>query len=330
MDVDVQAKVLNGILLDPYSPIPAYAQLKDQIKIACAYQEIKLGDVLPSIRALARQVNVGNGVVRRAYRELCESGLLVAERRKHMAVTPAFVSATQTGLVKTSAEQCDRLIAWAVQNRLSAIALGRLLLRRALARETLSPSYLFVDICRLAAEASVARTSKAWGIKLAGVSVGDFANLWHDKARRLSAVLVSHYLYEDVVRLAGENASRVFSVRMRADERLRRRLNRLPARSHVVFVGSDEDFSGGAILRHCEHLFGGFGRHLRFRAKNINEIPDLTSFVLRRRYQLFLFGPLVWEKLPARIQRMAAVAAAVCEPDPSSLEETRIAAGVLL
>ena len=272
---------------------------------------------------------MGNGVVRRAYRELCEAGLLVAERRKHLVVTPALVAASATDLVKTSTEQCDRLIAWATENRLSAIALGRLLIRRALARETVSPSYLFVDICRLAAEASVARISKAWGIKVAGVSVGDFANHWNDKARHLSAVLVSHYLYEDVIHLARAHTSRVFSVRMRADERLRRRVSRLPARSAVVFVGSDEDFprTGGAMLKHCEQLFG---RKVRFQAKKVSEIPDLTSFVLRQRYRLFLFSPLVWEMLPARIQRMARVAPAVCEPDPRSLEEIRVAAGVLL
>ena len=151
--------VLNGIVIDPHGLIPAYAQLKDQIKFACAHQDIKPGDVLPSIRVLARQLNVGDGEVRRAYRELCEAGLLATERRKHVVVSPALVSASQAGLVRASIKRSNRLIAWAAQHRLSAIALGRLLLRQALARESASPSYLFVDICRLAAETSAARTS---------------------------------------------------------------------------------------------------------------------------------------------------------------------------
>ena len=84
---------------------------------------------------------------------------------------------------------------------------------------------------------------------------------------------------------------------------------------------------GEAIFRHYERLFG---RKWRFHLKKVSEIPDLTSFVLMDRYRLFLFGPRVWEALPARIRRMAGVALAASEPDPRSLEETRIAAGVLL
>ena len=321
--------VLNGIVIDPHGLIPAYAQLKDQIKFACAHQDIKPGDVLPSIRVLARQLNVGDGEVRRAYRELCEAGLLATERRKHVVVSPAIVTASQAGLMRASIKRSHRLIAWAAQHRLSAIALGRLLLRQALARESASPSYLFVDICRLAAETSAAKTSKAWGITVAGVSVGDFSNRWNDEARRVSAILVSDYLYDDVIEVAGEAASRAFPVRMHLDEHLRRRLNRLPARSAVVLVCSDEDslLAGGAVRRHYEDLFD---KKWRVHVKNVSEIPDLTSFVLAQRYGLALFSPLVWEKLPARAKRMVRVAPAFSEPDPQSLEEIRIAAGVLM
>lgn len=320
---------LNGIFVDPHSAIPTYAQLKDQVKFACAYQELKLGDVLPSIRALAHQLNVGDGAVRRAYRELREAGLLTSEHRKHVVVLPALVTASETVLMKTSVERCDRLIGWARDKRLSAISLGRLLLRRALARETASPSYVFVDVCKLAAEESVAKVSKAWGIKVGGVPVADFAGFWNDKGRRLSAVLASQYVYEDVMETVGEATRRVFLVKMRVDERLQRRIGQLPARSALVYVGSEEDTprAGEAILQHYEHVAG---RKRRLDMRKVSEIHDLTSFVLAQPYRLFLFSPLVWEKLPARIQRMAKVAPVVSEPDLRSLEETRIAAGVLL
>ena len=225
--------------------------------------------------------------------------------------------------------QCDRLIAWADKNRLSAIALGRLLLRRALTREAASPSYFFVDICRLAAEASVVKVSKLWGIKVAGISVGDFTTLGNDNTRHVSAVLVNEYLYEDVIAVAGEIAPRVFSVRVRLDERVQRRIRRLPKRSTVLIICSDDDFSrtGRAMLRHCKNVFGN---RWRFQVKQVSEIPDLTNFIRAQRYRLFLFSPLVWETLPGRIKRMVKVAPAFSEPEPQSLEETRIAAGVLL
>lgn len=320
---------MTDILVQPHSQIPAHAQIKDEIKFACVHQKLKPGEALPSIRRLARLLSVGDGVVRRAYRELREVGLLATEGRNHVVGKASLAAASKIDVVQTSAEQCDRLITWARESRISAIALSRLLLRHALVREIASPSYVFVDICRSAAEKSAAKVSKAWGIRVVGESVGDFTNLWSNSARDLSAVLVNQYLYEDVIDVAGEIAPRVFSVKLCLDERLRRRISRLPARSAVLLGCSDEDFSrtGRAMLRHFEHLFG---KRWRFQAKKVSEIPDLTGLIRARRYRLFLFSPLVWESLPARIKRMVTVAPAFSEPDSQSLEETRIAAGVLL
>jgi hypothetical protein len=97
-------------------------------------------------------------------------------------------------------------------------------------------------------------------------------------------------------------------------------------RSGVLLVLSDGDVSL-AMLRHCRRVFGS---KLRFQAKKISEIPDLTRFIHTQRSRLFLFSPLVWGTLPGRVKRMVRVAPVFCEPDPKSLEETRIAAGVLL
>lgn len=86
------SQALARFFVDPNNPLPAYAQLKDQIKLACAYQELRPGDVLPSIRVLARQLSVGDGVFRRAYRELRELAILGTEHRGHVVVTPALVA----------------------------------------------------------------------------------------------------------------------------------------------------------------------------------------------------------------------------------------------
>ena len=164
---------------------------------------------------------------------------------------------------------------------------------------------------------------------MAGVSLRDFVTFQGDRSRHLSAILVNQHLYEDVIKVSGKPLPPVFPVRMRLSDRLRRRISRLPARSAVLIVSSDEDFpqTGGAFLRHCEHLFGRKGR---FRAKRLSEIPNLISLLHADVYRLFLFSPLVWEQLPERVKRMAVVARAVSDPDPRSLEEIRIAAGVLL
>ncbi len=285
---------------------------------------------MPSIRELARQLRVGDGVVRRAYRELRDMGLLLTEDRKHVVGRSAEAAASKMDLVRASTERCDQLIAWAKEHQLSAIALSRFLFRQVSAREAASPSYVFVDICRLAAERSAARISKAWDIRVAGMSVSDFTARWRTDARNLSAILVHQHLYEDVITVTGEDAHRVFSVKVRLDERIRRRISRLSPRSTILFVCGDEDFARTcrAMLRHCEYVFG---QKRRFQFKNVSDIPDLSRLLQARtqKFRLFLFSPIVWDTLPTRIKRMVTVAPAFSEPDPQSLEETRIAAGVL-
>lgn len=241
----------------------------------------------------------------------------------------ALAAASKTGVVCGSSEQCERLIEWARESQLSAIALGRLLLRAALVRESVSASYLLVDICRLAAEKSAAHVAKSWGIAVRGVAVSDFTTVWRNSPRHVSAVLVNECLYEDVIEAAEQGASRVFSLRMRLDERLRRLVSRLPTGSSVLLVCSEEDSPRtDRAIRYYKDLLGS---SRPFRLKKVSEIPDLINLIRTRRHQLFLFNPLIWAMLPTRIKRMAGrVAPALTEPDPLSLEETRIAAGVLL
>lgn len=319
------------LVIDP-GGVPAYVQLKNQIKFARIKQELASGDVLPSIRALALQVGVGVGVVRRAYRELSEMGFLRAERRKHVVARAGLRTASGGQTVASGAvEECDRLIGWAGEARVSAIALGRLLLMRALAQEIASCSYVFVDLCREAAEESARKMASAWEIKIAGVSMSDFARLSSADVRRLSAVLTNEHLYEEVTKVVGEGTPGVFSVRMRAGKSLQERIRKLRARSRVLVVVSDEDLLIGnsAFVHECEYLFG---TKQGLQIETHCEVPDLVAFVKarRQRYQLILLFPCVWERTPAKIRRITGAAQVVVEPDLQSLEGVRVAAGVLV
>jgi len=321
-------KLLARFFVDSDSPVPAHAQLKSQIRLARTYHDIESGDVLPSIRALARPLGVGDGVVRRAYRELCEAGLLGTDNRKHVVMPSMLLAPEASALAEASADQCHRLIAWAGEARVSTIALGRLLLARAFAQEAALPSYVFVDICRLAAEESARDVAKAWEIKIRGLAFDDFAALSPTDRNRLSAVLVNEHLYEDALNVVGEGSPHVFSMRMRCEKYLDRRVQRLPAKSHTLIVTSTESSAGErALLRHCRHVFSG---SRRLHAKVLSKTPDLAALVKSRHYNLVLLSPLVWDQTPKRITRMTSVRRMAMEPDPRSLENVRIAAGVLL
>ena len=325
-----RTKAMPGLLIDPHSHVLPHVQLEHQIKFAATYQEIGPGDVLPAIRALATRLGVGNGVVRRAYRELCDAGFLAAERRKHVVVTPGSSAVAEQSLLhQECAERCEQLITWARDNRVSSLALAHLLMKRASAREAESPSFLFIDVCRLAAEESAATVAKAWGIRVAGLSVGDFADLSINDPRRASTLLVNQYLYDDVVPAAGETSGSSFPVRMRLGERLQRRIRRLTPDARVLLVMPDNAFPliGPAVRRLWKSLFG---RKLRVHVRRAGSTRDLTTLVGSQGYSLILLSPVLWEGTPAPIKRSPRVDRVVNEPDPRSLEEIRTAAGVLM
>src|SRR5271169_4121235 len=62
------------------SGIPVYRQIINQACAAVAAGTFKLGDQLPTIRALSDQLNVNPNTVAKAYRELELKGIIISER----------------------------------------------------------------------------------------------------------------------------------------------------------------------------------------------------------------------------------------------------------
>lgn len=84
--------------LDPRTGIPFYRQIIDQIKFGIAKGSLKIGEQLPTVRALAVDLKVNLNTVAKAYKELeiqniletqqgtgtfiCESGVSISEKEK--------------------------------------------------------------------------------------------------------------------------------------------------------------------------------------------------------------------------------------------------------
>lgn len=60
--------------IDPRSPTPLYAQIAGRLRVAVAAGELRAGDALPSVRALASQLRINPATVAQAYRELESDG----------------------------------------------------------------------------------------------------------------------------------------------------------------------------------------------------------------------------------------------------------------
>src|SRR3972149_1678771 len=66
--------------VNPDDPLPLYAQLEREIKVAVTMGALKIGDRLPTVRQLAVDLKVNANTVAKVYAELERQGLLATRR----------------------------------------------------------------------------------------------------------------------------------------------------------------------------------------------------------------------------------------------------------
>ncbi len=86
-----------GVRIDPSSHVPIYLQIADEIRAAVAAGIYRAGEVLPSLRAMAVEVQVNPNTVQRAYDELEREGLIFAQRGKGLFVAETGAASAQSG-----------------------------------------------------------------------------------------------------------------------------------------------------------------------------------------------------------------------------------------
>ena len=82
--------------IDPGSHIPIYLQIAEGIRAAVAAGLYRPGESLPSLRALAVDVQVNPNTVQRAYEELEREGLVYSQRGKGLFVAQQGTTSAQT------------------------------------------------------------------------------------------------------------------------------------------------------------------------------------------------------------------------------------------
>jgi GntR family transcriptional regulator len=94
------------VRIDPTSPVPPYAQVRDQIATMASSGVLAPGTRLPAIRHLASDLAVAPNTIARAYRELEALGLVVARGRHgtEIATPPTATPAEQRAAVDEAAE----------------------------------------------------------------------------------------------------------------------------------------------------------------------------------------------------------------------------------
>jgi GntR family transcriptional regulator len=76
---------------------PIYAQIGDQVKFAVAAGLLRPGELVPSVRELAKQLVVNPNTVARAYRDLQTEGVLESLRGTGLQVAQGAVETCRLG-----------------------------------------------------------------------------------------------------------------------------------------------------------------------------------------------------------------------------------------
>lgn len=106
--------------LDHQNGLAIYDQIVRQVKFAVACGALRKGELVPSVRELARELAVNPNTVARAYRELQSEGVLAPVRGTGMEVAEGAERHCRTQrreLIKTRLRQ---VLAEAIQSQLEA------------------------------------------------------------------------------------------------------------------------------------------------------------------------------------------------------------------
>jgi len=106
------------ISVDPSNGLAIYAQIVRQVKFAIASGAVLPGELVPSVRELAKQVAVNPNTVSRAYRELQSDNVLETVRGTGLEVTKAAPKKCRSDRVAMIRERLRLVLTEAQQSQL--------------------------------------------------------------------------------------------------------------------------------------------------------------------------------------------------------------------
>jgi GntR family transcriptional regulator len=116
----ISTVIFMFISIDFSNELPIYDQVIRQVKFAVAAGVLKAGDMVPSVRDLARELTLNPNTVARAYRQLQADGVLIALRGTGMAVAEGMAESCRRERQELIRSRVQRVLAEAKQSGLSA------------------------------------------------------------------------------------------------------------------------------------------------------------------------------------------------------------------
>ena len=104
--------------IDPSNDLAIYDQVVRQVKFAVAGDVLRVGELVPSVRELARELAINPNTVARAYRELQADQVLEPVRGTGLAVADGADERCRTERVKLIRDRLGQVLLEARQSRL--------------------------------------------------------------------------------------------------------------------------------------------------------------------------------------------------------------------
>ncbi|MEX0979042.1 MAG: GntR family transcriptional regulator [Pirellulales bacterium] len=104
--------------IEPHNGLAIYDQIVRQIKFAVAGDVLRAGELIPSVRDLARQLAINPNTIARAYRQLQDDGVLEPVRGTGLEVAGGAAERCRGERLKLIRARLRQVLAEARQSRL--------------------------------------------------------------------------------------------------------------------------------------------------------------------------------------------------------------------
>ena len=104
--------------IDFQNGLPIYEQVVRQVKFAIAGQDFKEGELVPSVREIARELAINPNTVARAFRQLQIDGVLEPVRGTGLAVASGAAERCRKERVELIRARLTQVLSEAMQSRL--------------------------------------------------------------------------------------------------------------------------------------------------------------------------------------------------------------------
>jgi len=318
------------LAVDPQSTYPVHAQIKERVKLALAFGDLRPGDTLPSIRELAKELQVGAGVVRRAYSELARAGILSISGSRRVVVNRELqykreIEGLRQETRRLAARIFDEVLALGIHPQSFAQFFQHWLHESRHCESFI----IFTECNRLQAEQYAGEVAQAWGVPVRGLDFDALRQISRKNLQGTRHLLTIPYHYEEARKISRKLGKNLVTVSVHWAQEVLQRIGSLRARSRVAFVFQRRDCEqyGHWIVREVEGMFPNSG--LTFGCVVLEDIEPVEDWLKRGEWNLIYFSNRIWDGLPASVRSCPHVATPKLRADPVSLEKARIEVGIL-